>query len=370
MHNNNNFEQPLRVTFVAGMGDMRVMRIAYAAQSAGIKVQLIIERGEEHRNNVVRPDFFDSVFWIHNLFHNIDVVVVAINNFKSQLVHCFMQCNYNHAAVLLKLNCKLPIIGDAYDMVAVQYNLNSPVIQDWLRQSAEYEKIWYPIVDGICFRSPYKKFMTKQNIMPKQNAEIIHLPEPIMLPIQEKISKPNQSKKILLYLHRIHEHHIKKLEPIIDFFHGIEFYCIDLNNFKTKYKNKRIKFIPKMDYNNWILFLKQIDAYVLTPMIHADLFGYKDNLPDQFSNRFVDILNNNVKLVVPDSLRYAKNIFKKTNYAIVYEEDDFLSIESWKVLLKKVYNPTLPNMDYIGHIESGQKLKRFYQKICERTMGL
>lgn len=363
---------PLRVTFFASLGDMRVMRLAAAAKAVGIHVQLVICHFNQQRDDMIIPDYFDKVVWINSVPGDLPIALAAIREFGSHLVHCFMQCTANHCGVWLLASCDLPIVGDAYDMVNVQYNPEIEREERWFSKNSIWEKIWYENCEGVCFRSPYKKFLQRGNFSSRKSTQMMHLPEPMIdcCKMQNRISE--QIKVLIWYYEEPSRKFFSKLESLGIFrLDNILFYTIDCTGgVVQERKIDNLTICPTLPYKEWIALLSACDAYVvpdwcdiLDPLKYIQSARY-----DHFGNRYPEALENDCFLILSENYRYCKSLYKTTNRALAIKYDEFFSCAFWKNLPQqlKALKQCPADFSRVNVTSASQKIYKFYKSILER----
>lgn len=354
--------EPLRVTFVAGMCDMRVMRLAAAAQSAGVKVQLVVLHS--NRDDMFCPQYFEQVVWIDAWPQDLEKTLQAIQDFGSHLVHCHMQLNFNQGAMWLLASCPLPIIGDAYDMVNVQYNPDYPDSCEWYPIQSELEKIWYRSVEGVCFRSPYRASMKKRRIEMRASAPYIHLPEPLVKAscTSQKSFKQTSYNIFLPYWRRETDEDFKRLEKFIKNF-PCELFVIDyLDN--PSHLSAEYHPVAPMKYAEYKKFLDKIDIVLMLPTTHVkNDFLITEEIKGNHGNKYTEFFEKNILLLEPEYYKYICNYYCKTNLLISYNADEIFTESFWGAVLKKKERLNIvDNIDtrYFEEFQ-GQRLSVFYE---------
>ncbi len=360
---------PLRVTFFASLGDMRVMRLAAAAKAAGIHVQLVVCHFNQQRDDMIDPSTYDKVVWVDSIPGDLSVVLDAIHDFDSHLVHCFMQCTANHCGVWLLAACDLPMVGDAYDMVNVQYALETSTGENRLAVNSEWEKIWLANCEGVCFRSPYKKYLQKGGVVSCKWENAIHLPEPVITKCNKQ-KKPTKTANILIwYYEEPSRNFFSKLESLGIFrIPDVFFYTIDCSGTADhERKIDNLTIYPTLSYNEWVTLLSLCDAYVvpdwqevLNPLVYRQVPRY-----DHFGNRYPEALENDCCLILSENYRYCKNLYKTTNRTLVISPKDFFSRVFWEGLPQKLQliRRQPANFASVNHEYAGNKLSAFYKNI-------
>lgn len=366
--------QPLRVTFVAGVGDMRVVRLAAAAQSVGIKVQLVIRRTPPHRDEMVdgHSQYFENIVWFEHWPGDLDKCLEAIHAFGSHLVHCHMQLDFNQAGVWLLAACDLPIVGDAYDMVNVQANLEHPDVKKLALPQVAWEKVWYQNAEGICFRSPYRKYMERKGIFFRKDAHFVHAPEPV---VTERLFAGNKEDVVcnimLFYWYAGSKTFFNRIKKCI-LSDNLKLFTINLQCIDGLPAS--VSSLPVCPYIEWIGWLQRSDAYVLVPVNDelSDVPRYT-NIPiqDSFANRVIDVLENGAILVLPDDWRYKKNLLKKTSRVLVISAEDLSKSEFWASLPEKIAKLREKPYDFshCNEVYIGQKLFKFYSRILGKPVA-
>jgi hypothetical protein len=355
---------------VAGVGDMRVMRLAAAAQSAGIKTQLIIRKTTSYRDDMVRREFFDRVVWLEKWSWpwEIDTFQKSITEFGTDIVHCCLQLNTNALAAHLLATCPLPLVGDAYDMVTVQYHPQHDFAKKWYASQSVLEQLWYKNADGICFRSPYFGIMKHYNILPQKNCKITIIPEPLL---EVACSRENNSVKNIL-LSPFSDNIEKELEMISEALNdtGINCYIIPMGITKNIKLDKRFTIIEQMPYKQYGHFLNTIDAYIQLP---RSLLIYparvkKENAYLIWRNNWSDVIERGVHLFVPEFFQYVFGYFRKTEIVHYFGKDELISHKFWSKRLIKILNcQNKPDLSRYNYINCGRKLKKFYESIVIRN---
>jgi hypothetical protein len=362
--------RPLRVTFVAGVGDMRVIRLAAAAQSAGIKTQLIIRQTTPFRDDMVHTEFFERVVWLDNWSWpwEVDSFQKNILEFNTDIIHCCMQLDANALAVYLLAICPLPLVGDAYDMVNVQYTPHDNFTKSWYPTQSALEQIWYRNVDGICFRSPYFSIMKRYRILPKNNCKITIVPEPL-LSINNYYKTSTDSKNILLspFTDNIEQ----EIELIGDALKGtnINCYVIPIDITKNIKFNERFTIIGQMTYRKYCDFLNTIDAYIQLPrklsLYHPRV--KKENAYLIWRNNWCDVIERGKHLFIPECYKFVFNYFKETQLVHFFGSDDPISNEFWNKKINNILQcQNIPDLSKYNYLTYGKKLEKFYMSILTK----
>lgn len=362
-----------RVAFVASLGDMRVMRLAAAAQSAGLKILLLIQHDTKLRDGMVDPTLFERVVWFNSVPEDLPLILDEIRKFGADLAHCHIQCDRNYLGAWLIANCDVPFVGDAYDMVNVQFNPDYPPFKDpthpeykdWLPQNNFWEKRWYENSDGICFRSPYKRMMEREGIYLSKKAQYIHLPEPLLEKFYERPDKNQEKRSMLFWIWRDEcLNDVRKLEKIWERHHveSILLNCLDhdLENISDRHT-----VIRTLDFNNYQKLLRKLDFILMLPITpNIDQPDYRhDSIPRVFSNKFIDFIEKGCIFFLSKQYRYIHNFLKKTGYCVPYTKDEIMKPEFWARVFSMTPNYDKEIPDFYFEKFQGEKLKKFYAEV-------
>lgn len=351
-----------RVAFVASLGDMRVMRLAAAAQSAGLKLLLLVQHDTAHRDGMVMPELLEKVVWYNSVPHDLPLILDEIKAFDADLVHCFIQCDRNHLGAWLIANCDVPFVGDAYDMVNVQFNPDYPDYGHWYPQNSLWEKRWYENSDGICFRSPYKRAMTTLGIKLPEKVPFIHIPEPLLRTDGEKAQKKRQ---ILVSCHdRLLYDIIPDLERIWKNM-GLEIIILDSGNCTPDHIKKAYTVFPKLLYKEYTKLLSESCCLFLSPF-PEDVIRRNDRFEFVhlvFQNKSVDALQYKCSLLFPSWYKYIGTLYKRTGKFFGYDISSLFDGNLWsRAVGAGMENTDLP--DAYFEARAGEKLRTFYDRVA------
>ena len=356
----------MKVTFVSGLIDMRVIRLAAAAQSCGIDVQLI-GRDEHWAKGMLDDKYFSEVHVYSDLGAAWPEVLARMEHFGSELVHCHMQWPYNHLCWWLLRTCKLPIVGDAYDMVNVQYEMDHPRTVNWAPRQRNREKLWLRRVDGICFRSPYLKYLESEGIVPKESCQTILMPEPLLSEVYEAAPDPvvREINHIsMMYWNEDHSEDLAELAPYCAGIENLRFHAI------VRDKNYPVAppsyltmhdLMPKHVYNR---FLDLIDAYVIFPSALRPGRCRTDTMCDFFGNRLPEVLERKKLIILPRWRTYIKDLYPEDSL-ILFDHEESLTREFWESLPARIAEKKQAKADMhpFLEIETGKKLHEFYRNV-------
>lgn len=367
-------KSPIRVTFISGRGDLRVMRLAAAAKSAGIQTQLIIRTTGKQHNDLVDESLFEKVLWFGALPYDLPEIIKAIDNFGSHLVHCHMELDFNQAGVWLLTACDLPFVGDAYDMVNAQYIPEHDWNKNWYPAQSKWEKVWYENAEGICFRSPYRKHMERRGIFFRKDALYTLTQEPILSScINERSPEVNKPCKVLLEFFGDHtEKWFQRFEQCSLDTSNFEFSTIQYGPIDDLPKPTFCTIHPFLPHKDWLQLIRSTDVFINVPF--ESFPGVRPSIvqdvrKDLSSNHYIECLEAGMILVLPKEYTFPYNYNRKTNRVIRCDGNEFESSEFWKSLPGRISKLRSKKADfsYCNEIAIGRKLYNFYVRILKKS---
>lgn len=359
----------MHITFLSSRIDMRIMRLAYAAKAVDIKLHLCVQ------DCTVSPgmfelNVFDKISLYTNLYSQINHILQEVYDFESALIHCFVSVEYNQDAVLLVKRCGIPVIGDAYDMINTQYTPECHEYAKWpTPQQAALEKYWVERVDGICFRSPYLRFLKEKQINPKDDCIFAHIAEPVISKKYNNFCKKVDRNNFSIYLGYW-------FDAFSDEFNSIEKYCIptSYNFYALPYPvfvNKLsppeyVKLYQNMPYTIYIKFIKKFDMTILTPFKEKDQDCLYPGMTRYiFSNSVVDLIETGKAVFIPKWRLYMRSLFSKLNRVIFFDPEEIYTHKFWTELPGRVQS-VLEKPEDISSVDensAGARMKKFYIEV-------
>jgi hypothetical protein len=357
--------EQLKVTFVAGCGDMRVTRIAAAAKAAGMKVQLIVRRKNILCDSMIDERYFDNIVWIDMWPQELGKTITAIEEFGSHIVHCHMWLTCNNIALWLLCSCSTPVVCDAYDMVNIQYKICEKT-KHWLPTQRSLEKIWLQSADGICFRAIYKRILHSGDIQFKNGCRFLNFAEPLIL--DDKMIPMHDTKrmKILsMYNHPSCEQDLRRLDGSQC---GLEFVVIRCWATLHSYVPPGMQTYEPLAYADYTSVINECVGYLELPSsLEAIPDRYnKDNLKYFRANRHADCLERGLVLFLPKYWEYPFMYYKGSNRAFTYSPGEICSGNFSRILAERLHAASrVPaKLTPYGEHRQGVRLKNFYRRLA------
>lgn len=371
----------MKITFFITRLDMRVLRMALAAKEAGIVLQLFSFNKVEPLLVPVPQPFSDIVYYENA--QGIQKLIGKATDFGSELVHAFASCNTNANLVHLCHYCKLPIVGDAYDMMNVQYVQN--IYNTGLMNNIATERQWLDKVDALCLRSRYVKLLKSAQLY-HVGKNVMYLPEPYeprLAVDRVKLSSKSGGTHILFMIdHSLADgdaHYFVKMirsaQEANIYFHILEWPSIKVPARLKDYFEKKFPniFIHEfMDFNKYIELVARMDIITQNTDFYACLnkngaYGtYRlDAAPYFFANKVNEALECNALYMVPEFFKAQGDYALKGGRGLVFGQCDLTNEAFWKGLAERV--PAMTQKPVTGHHIStgyqGKRLLRFYEKV-------
>lgn len=350
--------RPLRISFFAGADNQRILRLALTAKTAGYSVQVIIQTSTPLEAYAE----FDSVIYFESIFVDMQRIAEAIESFDADCVHAVIQMHVNLLLVALLLTVKVPVIGDAYDMVNVQY-------QDFVLAHLPYEKrlerLWLEDIDGLCMRAPYLGLMKKAGIRPKR-IPVATVYDPL---IPERCHFPQKLREsdgkfhiMVLGFHRAPAEDTESIEQLLPYLVScnVQVHMLIVRNpdniistLHKQYLQKYncITYHDKMPYPAYMQLLGSMD--MLMECQNAlncpiEVMGYTpSSVPFHFPNKNCDCIENNVIRYIPECMTYSKWFCNRAGIGVKNSDIEVYTTHFWKNI---IHNKSIDREQYKKNI--------------------
>lgn len=372
---------PMRLTFFAGADNLRVLRLALTAKAAGCNVQVIIQSSVA----LEAYDCFDSVVYFTNIFTDLQRITEEIDNFNTDCVHAVIQMHVNLLLVALLLAVDVPVIGDAYDMVNIQYK-DSAVTH--LPHEKRLERLWLTDIAGLCMRAPYlgliKKAGLKIGRIPAATVYDPLIPEWCNFP--QKLRDSDGKFHIMVFgFYRNPAQDTESIEQLLPYLaacnvHVHVIIICNANNIlatlhkKFLQKYDCITYHDKMSYPDYTKLLGSMDMLLEchnTPYCPIEAMGYTPNsTPFHFPNKNCDCIENNVLRYVPECMKYSKWLCRKADIGVENSDIEIFNTQFWKNIVYRQHispNIHLQNVTKMASNTRG-RLLNLYSKVIFHTV--
>lgn len=368
--------RPKRITFFSGADNPRILRLAQTAKAAGCIVQIIIQSSAPLEGY----DDFDSIIHFDNIFTDLKRITEEIDNFDADCVHAVIQMHVNLLLVALLLVTKVPVIGDAYDMVNIQYK-DSAVTH--LPYEKRLERLWLASVSGLCMRAPYlgliKKAGIKMGRIPAATVYDPLIPERCRFP--QKLRETDGKIHIMTFgFFRKPEEDTESIQQLLPYLAScnVQVHIIMTRNsdnsigmmHKEYLQNYDcITYHDKLPYAAYIQLLGSMDMLMEcqnTLYCPIERMGYTANtVPFHFPNKNCDCIENDVIRYVPECMLFSKWLCRKAGIAVDNKDTEIYSEKFWKNI---VHSPKKTKQEYLQNIVkmaayTQKKLIKIYNKV-------
>lgn len=353
----------------------RVNKVAHAARAAGLKIQLML-CFQYDQSVAIEPSLYDEIIVVNDMHLHLNEALKRIREFRSSLIHMFVDCCTNYQAALWSVRSPLPLVGDAYDLCCAQYT-SWPDNPEALKQNVFFENIWLQHMDGFCTRTHYLKTKRLQSVY-RTGIPVYYMPDPVRtncLALKPERADPKTVHIVIDGLGSTNSVYSKAFEEVysqVKQAGNIHLYIYrytgrDLSEYKDI-----IHTYPRLPGNVLAQLFYKCDAFLLPwcSKYFKDS-GYSYAMA-KYGTRTTaaEVMEADCINIIPDNFELIGKNAVKCNRGIVFNETEQKNIEFWRALPGKIaeLQGEPSNCHRFFDTTMARHLSNFYQRVVGKVV--